>query len=134
MIYEYERVNSRERIQRIKPWARGRVGRIERQIHYLLPSDGKPMTTGELAVHIYDHPLLRPKGAPPRVLKSWEYLQIRKSARLFADCVGRSPTGRGRPYLWRLKYDTKSYHEIRKERAAKRRQRRQGAVMRKVKA
>jgi hypothetical protein len=92
-IYEYERENSRERIYKTKPWARGRVGSIEKQILYL-PSDGKPMTTGELARHIYDHPLLRPKGAPPRVLKSWEYLQVRKSAHLFADCVGRSPTGR----------------------------------------
>ena len=134
-IYEYEKANSRARIYKTKPWARGRVGSIERQILYLLPSDGKPMTTGELARHIYDHPLLRPKGAPPRKLKSWEYLQVRKSAHLFADCVGRSGTGRGRPYLYRIKYnDSRSFDEIRKERAAKRRQRAQGAVMRKVKA
>jgi hypothetical protein len=36
---------------------------------------------------------------------SEEYKRVKKTARQFADCLGRSPTGMGRPYLWRLKSD-----------------------------
>ena len=117
-INDYERVAARERIQRVKPWAKGRIGNVERQICYALPPDGKPMTTSELARFVYE-PIVRDKGAPPFKLKSWHRTHIRKAAKTFADCVGRAPTGSGRPLLWRIRYGDLTFHDVRLEKRAK---------------
>jgi hypothetical protein len=71
----------------------------------------KLFSTGELAKEIYCNPTwdqnfrLRQKGVKPPKLKSWHYLAIRKAAPVFCVCVGRSPTGAGRPWLWKLRQD-----------------------------
>ena len=117
-IYDYERTAARERIQRVKPWAKGRIGNVERQICYALPSDGKPMTTGALARYVYE-PIIKDKDAPPFKLRSWQLDRVRKAAPTFADCIGRSPTGSGRPFLWRIRWGNLSFHDVRLEKRAK---------------
>ena len=86
-IYDYERVNSRERILRTKPWERGRIGCVEQQIVHALPHDGRPMSTGDIGRFVYE-PIVKDKNAPPFKLKSWQYARVRRAA----------PT-RGRPVL-----------------------------------
>jgi hypothetical protein len=69
----------------------------------------KLFTTGELARKIYCDPTfdqnfrIRKKDERPPKLKSWHYLAVRKAAPAFCDCVGRSTTGTGRPWLWKLR-------------------------------
>ena len=94
----------------------GPIGKIEKQIHRTMslgslgPQGKREFTTGGLARAIYAHPTwdqdfrLRDKGAPPPKLKSWQYDRVRRAAPTFADRVGRS-TGRGRPWLWRVRPD-----------------------------
>ena len=102
---------ARNTIRRSRPWERGRIGNIETQIWGEMIFGGdrdKLFSTGELARVIYANPVwdqncnLREKGEKLPKLKSWHYLAIRKAAPTFADCVGRS-SGRGRPWLWRLR-------------------------------
>ena len=63
-IYDYERVNSRERILRTKPWERGRIGCVEQQIARALPHDGRPLSTGDIGRFV-DEPIVKDKNAPP---------------------------------------------------------------------
>ena len=117
-IHEYERTTARERILRVKPWAKGRIGNVERQICHALPPDGKPMTTSALARFVYE-PIVRDKDAPPFKLKNWQLDRVRKAAPTFADCIGRSPTGSGRPFLWRVRWGDLTFHDVRLAKRAK---------------
>ena len=64
-----------------------RLGHLQRQICRLLLTHG-PMTTPELAGHIYARPT-----------KTWHRYNMRRSATKFAERVG----DRQRPMLWALK-------------------------------
>jgi hypothetical protein len=56
-------------------------------------ANGRDLTTGELISWVF------PRHQP---FRSGQYERVREAAAFFADRVGRS-TGRGRPWLWRLK-------------------------------
>jgi hypothetical protein len=64
-----------------------RLGHLQRQIRRLLLTHG-PMTTPELAGHIYARPT-----------KNWHRYNVRRSATKFAERVGK----RQRSVLWALK-------------------------------
>ena len=113
-IYDYERDNSRERIRRVRPWEKGRIGCVEQRIAHALPRDGRPISTGDLGRYVYE-PIVKDKNAPPFKLSSWQYARIRRAAPTFADPVGRSETGSGRPHLWRLKYGELFFDTVRRE-------------------
>ena len=99
-----------------RPWETDRIGKIEKQIDRTMSVGSlgrqrkRVFTTGELARAIYAHPTwvqdfrLRKEGDPPPKLKSWQYDRVRRAAPTFADRVGRS-TGRGQPWLWRVRPD-----------------------------
>ena len=117
-IYDYERTAARERIRRVKPWAKGRIGAVERAGSVTrFRRSGKPMSTGQLARYVYE-PIIKDKDAPFR-LKSWQMDRVRKAAPTFADCVGRSQTGSGRPFLWRIRWGDLSFHDVRLAKRAK---------------
>jgi hypothetical protein len=95
---------------RHRPWESGRIGKIERHVsRKLMCADQyKLFSTGELARPVYadrtwDQDFrLRKEGDPPPKIKSWMYDRVRRAAPNFADKAGRS-TGRGRPWLWRIR-------------------------------
>jgi len=102
---ERQRQRGRD-LAKLRPWERGRIGKIEKQISWKMTVGrfgawgGKlEYTTGALARLIYCAPLLHKvfgECGPPPEVKHWQYERVRKAASTFADRVGRS-TGRGRP-------------------------------------
>jgi hypothetical protein len=114
---------SRATISKHKPWLRGRIGKIEKRISRHLYA-GAVFSNGELTRLIYCDPKwdqnfrMRPDGATTPKPKSWQYLQVRKAAPTFADCLGRSDTLPGHPYMWRLRKDLTYWFDIRREKAA----------------
>lgn len=117
-IYGYERENSRARILQTKPWLRQRIGRIERRIHWVLPHDGKPIDTGTVARAIYE-PLIKPKDGKPFRLKMWQRDRVRKALPTFADRIERSSTGKGRPFLWRIRWGDSTFCDARARKRAR---------------
>ena len=95
-------------IQRVRPWERGRIGKVEERISRETMFACKlEFTTGELVRLVYCSPVfdvnfnLRKKGDPPPKIAHWMYDQIRKAAPTFFDRVG---GGRGRGgIVWRLR-------------------------------
>jgi hypothetical protein len=75
----------------LKP-PKSRIGRVQRQIERaFIISDGKPLSTNKLMEWAY-----------PRLRKPyhWCYRQLWQAAERFAVRIGRSKTGKGRPWLW----------------------------------
>jgi hypothetical protein len=69
-----------------------RVGRIQRQIKRAFIALGSPLTTSALMRRCY------PRGY--HHTDSWRYTEVRLAASRFAVRIGRSKTGKGRPWLW----------------------------------
>ena len=80
----------------------GRIGSVERAISREA-DPGCVYTTGQLTRAVYHDRFYRNLNGPPIELKSYHYLQIRKSAPTFLDCIGRDNTRPGRPYLWKAR-------------------------------
>jgi hypothetical protein len=109
---------------RFKPWARGRIGGLERRVHVALihaeVNKVSPVTTGYLVRQIY----LGIGGRKSRLLdkdakiERWMYGNVRKAAETYAVRIGRG-VGHGSPILWQLKKDDAVYSNvIRKRKAA----------------
>ena len=109
-------------IQRVRPWERGRIGKVEERISRETMFACKlEFTTGELVRLVYCSPVfdvnfnLRKKGDPPPKIAHWMYGQIRKAAPTYFDRVG---GGRGRGGLrWRLRDEF--YRDVRKRKTAR---------------
>jgi hypothetical protein len=100
-------------LARHRPWAAGRIGRIEKRVHFELigaaiRSPGRAVSTGQLVRAIYcdkrwdQRVRLRDKDVEPPRPQHWMYERVRLAAAIYADPVGR---GRGGTY-WRLRKDT----------------------------
>jgi hypothetical protein len=68
-----------------------RLGRVKRAIKRAFIALGSPLTTSDLMQRAY------PRGYDSA---SWRYAEVRLAARAVATPVGRSTTGKGRPWLW----------------------------------
>ena len=91
-----------------RPWAKGRIGRIERRVHSeLIGAEHQglmPITTGWMLKRVY-----------PAPHRKWMYDRIKLALATFADPIGRG-NGQGRPVLWRLRPDNSGVRK-KKERA-----------------
>ena len=101
-------------LARHKPWAAGRIGKIEHRVHTELIWARSAISTRELVRKIYCHERwdqnfrLRDEGAKPPRPKHWMYERVRLAAATFADRVGRGTDG----VYWRLRKNA-HYHAIR---------------------
>ena len=98
-----------------RPWAKGRIGRVERRVHAeLLGAERQglmPITTGWMVKQVYQ----------PQPIRRWMYDRVKLALATFADPIGRG-NGQGRPVLWRLREDNSGVRK-KKERAYARRKR-----------
>jgi hypothetical protein len=113
-------------LARFKPWARGRIGGLERRVHGALihaeVNKVSPVTTGWLVRQVYlgiggRKSRFLEKDAPPPKIERWMYGNVRKAAETYAVRIGRG-NGHGSPILWQLKEGDAVYASvIRKKKA-----------------
>ena len=114
---------AREHAKRYRIWDSGRIGKIERAVSRAV-EPGRTYTTGQLVRAVYhDRFYNNDLNAAPIELKSYHYLQIRKSAPTFMDCIGRDNHRPGKPYLWMARNEY--FHAVRARKTARDRIRRQ---------
>jgi hypothetical protein len=107
-------------LARFKPWARGRIGGLERRVHgAMIHAEYEklyPVTTGWVAREVYLGLGGRKSEAPK--LERWMYGSIRKALETYAVRIGRG-NGHGSPVLWKLREGDEVYAAvIRKKKAA----------------
>jgi hypothetical protein len=91
-------------LARFRPWAKGRIGGLERRVHAaLIFAQLRKMpivTTSWVAKEAYLGIGGRSRGASK--LSRWMYDSTKRALRTYAEPIGRG-NGHGRPFLWRLK-------------------------------
>lgn len=116
---------TREHAKRYRIWDHGRIGKIECAVSRAV-EPGRTYTTGQLVRAVYHNRFYSDDwDAPPIELKSYHYLQIRKSAPTFMDCIGRDNRRPGKPYLWIARQEY--FHDVRARKTERDRIRRQNA-------
>jgi hypothetical protein len=111
-------------LARYRPWARGRIGSLERRVHSALilaeHAGLGPVTTGWIVREVYlgPHGRMARRGVPEPKLEHWMYKEIRRACETYAVRIARG-IGRGSSIFWKLKEGDARYAEvIRKRKAA----------------